>query len=370
MDIPILRPTVAEIDLQKLSANLKKNRSLVEKGRGRVKILSLLKANAYGHGAVKIGQFLEQNKLSDFFGVASVEEGMELRNAGLQTPILVLGSIYPFEAFEYAIQNNLAVTVASLKAAQAVAQVAEKMGKKALCHVKQDTGMGRIGTRRGAIMEVLQFVDKNPYLILDGLYSHLSSVTSDPKYTDEQIGYYRDTLTNVQLQNIHINHCHLAASTAILKRPDIYFDMVRPGHSIYGLEEGFEPILSLKTRIVYLKDVPAGSSISYNRSFIAKEPMKVATLPIGYGDGYLRSLSNKAEVLIGGKRCRVLGNITMDMLMVDVTRVPGAKVGDEVIVVGTQGAQTITLGELAEKAGTIDYELCTLLMPRVPRIYK
>ena len=174
----------------------------------------------------------------------------------------------------------------------------------------------------------------------------------------------------MQLQNIHINHCHLAASTAILKRPDIYFDMVRPGHSIYGLEEGFEPILSLKTRIVYLKDVPTGSSISYNRSFIAKEPMKVATLPIGYGDGYLRSLSNKAEVLIGAKRCRVLGNITMDMMMVDVSQVPGAKVGDEVVIVGTQGKQTITLGELAEKAGTIDYELCTLLMPRVPRIYK
>ena len=370
MNIPVLRPTVAEIDLKKLSANLQKNRSLVEKSGGRVKILSLLKANAYGHGAVKIGQFLEQNKLSDFFGVASVEEGLELRNAGLKTPILVLGSIYPFEAFEYAIKNDLAVTIASLKAAQAVAQAAEKVGKKALCHVKQDTGMGRIGTRRGAIMEVLKFVDKHPWLILDGLYSHLSSVTSDPEYTEEQIGYYRDTLTNVQLQNIHINHCHLAASTAILKRPDIYFDMVRPGHSIYGLEEGFEPILSLKTRIVYLKDVPAGSSISYNRSFKADKPMKVATLPIGYGDGYLRALSNKAEVLIGGKRCRVLGNITMDMMMVDVTQVPGAKVGDEVVLVGSQGVQTITLEELAEKAGTIDYELCTLLMPRVPRIYK
>ena len=370
MNIPVLRPTVAEIDLKKLSANLQKNRSLVEKSGGRVKILSLLKANAYGHGAVKIGQFLEQNKLSDFFGVASVEEGLELRNAGLKTPILVLGSIYPFEAFEYAIKNDLAVTIASLKAAQAVAQAAEKVGKKALCHVKQDTGMGRIGTRRGAIMEVLKFVDKHPWLILDGLYSHLSSVTSDPEYTEEQIGYYRDTLTNVQLQNIHINHCHLAASTAILKRPDIYFDMVRPGHSIYGLEEGFEPILSLKTRIVYLKDVPAGSSISYNRSFKADKPMKVATLPIGYGDGYLRALSNKAEVLIGGKRCRVLGNITMDMMMVDVTQVSGAKVGDEVVLVGSQGAQTITLEELAEKAGTIDYELCTLLMPRVPRIYK
>ncbi len=244
------------------------------------------------------------------------------------------------------------------------------MGQKAYCHVKQDTGMGRIGTRRGAIMDVLTFVDRSPHLILDGLYSHLSSVTSDPAYTEEQIGYYRDTLTSVQLKQIHINHCHLAASTAILKRPDIYFDMVRPGHSIYGLEEGFEPVLSLKTRIVYLKDVPAGSSISYNRSFVADKPMRVATLPLGYGDGYLRALSNKADILIGGQRCRVLGNITMDMLMVDVSHVPGVKVGDEAVAVGAQGGQTISLAELAEKAGTIDYELCTLLKTRVPRIYK
>ena len=370
MDLPLLRPTVAEIDLQKLAANLNKIRTQVGRPASRVKILSLLKANAYGHGAEKIGQFLEEKKLSDFFGVASVEEGIALRRAGLKTPILVLGSIYPFEAFAYAIEYNLAVTVASLSAAKAVEQTAQKVGKKALCHVKQDTGMGRIGTRCGAIMDVLEFVSRSPYLILDGLYSHLSSVSSDPAYTEEQIGYYRDTLTGVQLKNIHINHCHLAASTAILKRPDIYFDMVRPGHSIYGLEEGYEPILTLKTRVVYLKDVSAGSSISYNRSFVAQKPLKVATLPIGYGDGYLRALSNKASVLIGGQRCRVLGNITMDMMMVDVSGVKGVKVGDEVVVVGTQGGQTITLEELAQQAGTIDYELCTLLMPRVPRIYK
>ena len=368
----ILRPTVAEIDLQKLTRNMEKIHQQV--GRtptgGRVKVLSLLKANAYGHGAVEIGRFLEEKSLSDFFGVASVEEGVQLREAGLKTPILVLGSIFPFEAFEVAIENNLAVTVASLKAAQAVEEAAQKIGKKAFCHVKQDTGMGRIGTRRGGIVTVLDYVDKSPYLVLDGLYSHLSSVDSDPAYTEEQIGYFRDTLTQVKLRGIHVNHCHLAASTAIVKRPDVHYDMVRPGHSIYGLEEGYEPILTLKTRIVYMKDVPAGSSISYNRSFRADRPLKVATLPVGYGDGYLRALSNKAEVLIRGERCRVLGNITMDMMMVDVTGVAGAQVGDEVILAGSQGSQTITLAELAQKAGTIDYELCTLLMPRVPRIYK
>ena len=146
--------------------------------------------------------------------------------------------------------------------------------------------------------------------------------------------------------------------------------MVRTGHSALGLEAGFEPVLSLKTRVVYVKDVPAGASISYNRSFIAPAPMKVATLPLGYGDGYLRALSNKAEVLINGKRCRVLGNITMDMMMVDITNAGAVKVGDEAVAVGRQGNEEITYAELAEKAGTIDYELCTLLMMRVPRIYK
>ncbi len=367
MESPILRPTVAEVDLTKLARNLQKVRGLVKPG---VKLLTLVKANAYGHGAVAVSRYLEQNKLCEFFGVASVEEGLLLRAAGLKNSILVLGSIYPFEAFEYAIKNNLAITIASQAAAEAVCKIAEKLGQKAFCHVKQDTGMGRIGTRRGKVVGVIETLAQNPHIVLDGLYTHLSSVDSDAAFTEEQIGYYRDTLTHVQLQGIRINHCHVAASTAIEARPDVHYDMVRPGHSAYGLEKGYEPILSLKTRIVYVKDVPAGGSISYGRSFIAPAPMKVATLPLGYGDGYLRALSNKGEVLVRGKRCRVLGNVTMDMLMIDITNVPGAAVGDEVIVVGKQGTDEITLAEVARKAGTIDYELCTLLMPRVPRIYK
>ncbi len=367
MTVPILRPTIAEIDLTKLARNLQKVRAAVKPG---VKLLTLVKANAYGHGAVEIGKYLEKNRLCEFFGVASVEEGIMLREAGIKNSILVLGSIYPFEAFEYAIKNNLAITIASQAAAEAVCKIAEKLGEQALCHVKQDTGMGRIGTRRGKVVGVIETLASHPYTILDGLYTHLSSVESDEAFTEEQIGYYRDTLTHVELKGIHINHRHVAASAAIHARPDVHYDMVRPGHSAYGLEKGYEPILSLKTRIVYVKDVAAGASISYGRSFIADKPMKVATLPLGYGDGYLRSLSNKGEVLVHGKRCRVLGNVTMDMLMIDITQVPEAKVGDEVVVVGPQGQDEITLLELAQKAGTIDYELCTLLMPRVPRIYK
>ena len=219
-------------------------------------------------------------------------------------------------------------------------------------------------------MKVLEFLHKNPHAVLDGLYSHLSCVGTDPDYTQQQIGYFRDTLTNLQLKNITVPHVHIAASAALIARPDIHYTLVRPGHSLYGLEPGYEPILSLKTRIVYLKEVAAGASISYNRSFRAKEPMKVATLPLGYGDGYMRALSNKAHVLIRGQRCQVLGNITMDMLMVDVTHVPGVSIGDEVVAVGRQGNEEITLAELANLAGTIDYEICTQLNARVPRVYK
>ena len=367
MSMPILRPTIAEVDLKKLARNMRK---VHEQAGPGVKVLTVLKANAYGHGAEKLGFFLQQRRLSDFFGTASVEEGMSLRQAGVTLPILVLGSIYPFEAFEYAINHNLAITIASLDAAKAVSEIAAKLGKKALCHVKQDTGMGRIGTRRGGVFNVIDFLAHSPHVVLEGLYTHLSSVETDPAYTEEQIGYYRDTLTNVKLHGLHIPLCHVAASSAIVARPDAHYDMVRTGHSAFGLEKGFEPILSLKTRVVYVKDVPAGSSISYNRSFIAPRAMKVATLPLGYGDGYLRALSNKADILIRGKRCRVLGNVTMDMLMVDITEAGPVAVGDEAVAVGRQGDEEVTYAELAQKAGTIDYELCTLLMPRVPRIYK
>lgn len=363
----ILRPTVAEIDLKKLARNLRKTRTQLGE---QVELLAILKANAYGHGAVKLGQFIEENHLAQWFGVASVEEGISLREAGLKTPILVLGSIYPFEAFEYAISHDLAVTVASLDAAKAVCETAQKLGKQAVCHVKQDTGMGRIGTRRGGTIKVIEFLHQNPHAVLDGLYSHLSSVGTDPAFTQQQLGYLRDTLTGLQLKNIPIPHVHIAASAAIEALPDAHYTLVRPGHSLYGLEPGYEPILSLKTRVVYIKDIPAGFSISYNRSFRAKNPMRVATLPLGYGDGYMRVLSNKAEVLIRGQRCRVLGNITMDMLMVDISHVPGVCIGDEVVAVGRQGDEEITLLELANLAGTIDYELCTQLNARVPRVYK
>ena len=367
MDIPFLRPTWADIDLGAYGRNLQKIRAKVGPD---VNILAVLKANAYGHGAERLGLYAQEHKLCQFFGAASVEEGILLRRAGITLPILVLGSIYPFEAFEYAIKYDLSVAVASLEAAKAIKQIARKLGKKARCHVKQDSGMGRIGTRRGGVMHIIHELAGDEFIELEGVFTHLSSVDTDPAYTEEQIGYFRDTMTNVRLHKIPVKLFHMAASPAIELRPDSYCDMVRAGHASFGLSDGFEPVLSFKSRIVFAKEVAAGASISYNRSFIAPSTMKVATIPVGYGDGYLRALSNKADVLIKGVRCRVLGNITMDMCMVDISAVPDARVGDEVVLIGRQGAEEIRAKELAQKAGTIDYELTTLLMPRVPRFYQ
>lgn len=367
MNIPFLRPVWADIDLGAYKRNLQKIRAKVGPD---VKILALLKADAYGHGALPLGKFAQANNLCQFFGVASVEEGLALREGGITLPVLVLGSLYPFEAFEYAVKYDLSVAVASLEAAKAVKAAARKIGKKARCHVKQDSGMGRIGTRRGGVMRVIEELNGDEFIELEGLFTHLSSVDSDAAYTEEQIGYFRDTMTNVRLRKIPVQICHMAASPAIELRPDTYCDMVRAGHASFGLADGFEPVLSLKTRIVFAKDVAAGASISYNRSFIAPMPMKVATVAIGYGDGYLRALSNKGEVLIRGKRCRILGNITMDMCMADVSSVPDARVGDEAVLIGKQGGEEILAREVAQKAGTIDYEVTTQLMPRVKRFYK
>ncbi len=366
MTTPFLRPTWAEIDLDAYGRNLQKIRAKVGPS---VKILALLKANAYGHGALPLGVYAQENNLCQFFGVASVEEGIALREGGITLPILVLGSLFPFEAFEYAIKYDLSIAVASLSAAKTIKEIARKMGKKARCHVKQDSGMGRIGTRRSRVMEVLEALAHDDFIEIEGLFTHLSSVETDPAYTEEQIGYFRDTMTNVRLQQIPVQLCHIAASSAIEQRPDAYCDMVRAGHATFGLTQGYEPILTLKSRIVFAKEVSQGSSISYNRSFVAPRPMRVATIAVGYGDGYLRSLSGKAEVLIRGKRCLVLGNITMDMCMVDITGIDG-RVGDEVVLIGRQGTEEISAAELARKAGTIDYEITTLLTPRVTRKYK
>jgi len=366
----MLRPTWAEIDLAAAENNLKFFRGTIGAG---VKILFVLKANAYGHGAARLAKFAEEKRLCEMLGAASVEEGIELRAAGVKMPVLVLGSIYPFEAFEDAVKYDLSVTIASLSAAKAVRGLAEKLGKIIRCHVKQDTGMGRIGTRREGVIKILEELSKSKNILIEGLYTHLSCPDTDSDFTDGQLGYFEDAALEAKARKFDVKTLHACATFGALFAPRGRYDMVRIGIGAYGAVRGvkeLKPVLSLKSKIVFVKDIKKGFSVSYNRSFTADKDMKVATLPVGYGDGYPRALGGKGQVLINGKFCKILGNVTMDMIMVDITAAPEAKVGGEAVLIGRQGNSEITACDLADAAGTISYEILSLITARVPRVYK
>ncbi|MCX5785130.1 MAG: alanine racemase [Elusimicrobia bacterium] len=362
----VYRPTVAEINFPALSANLIKIKKTVG---AKTRVMFVVKADAYGHGAAAAAVFAEKKKLAWGYGVSSVEEGLALRGAGVRSPVLVLGSLYPFESFVEALHANLTLTISSLQGARQAARASQRLGKKALCHVKLETGMGRIGARKPAVIKIFEALGASKTVVAEGLYTHLSSADSDPEFTARQLEIFSQTAGELESAGRGALIKHTANSFAALNYPQSRRDMVRVGLAAYGCMEGFKPALTLKTRIVFVKTVRRGAYISYNKSFRVPGPMKIATLPIGYGDGYTRALSNKADILVGGRRCRVLGNITMDMLMIDVTRVKEVSVGDEAVLIGRQGREEITARELAVKALTIPYEITTLLSSRVPRVY-
>ena len=365
--LPLLRPTYAKVNLSALKENLLKAKAICAQKNIAPKIMLLVKANAYGHDAGLISSYAQKNNLCDAFAVSSIEEGATLRNIGITKPILVLGSIYPFECFEYALKYNLSVAVASVRAAKFIVKLANDLKIVAKCHVKQETGMGRIGSRRPAALEILRVLNKGgKYVCVEGCFSHFSS--EDKKYTKQQLEYFKEFLCQAKAEGLNTGLAHISASSGFVNYPNCSFDMVRLGHLAYGLEKGYTPVLSLHSRIVFIKDVRAGACISYSRTHTCKKASKIATIPLGYGDGFLRCLANKASVLIEGKKCPIVGNITMDMLMVDITKLGDIKVGSAVVLIGKQQNHTITALDLAKIAGTIDYEILTLLNKRIPRI--
>ncbi len=361
---PMLRPTRAEISLGAVRGNLEK----LGRTAAPARLLFVVKANAYGHGAVALARLAEREKLAWGFGVSCVEEGLALREAGVRSPVLVLGSLYPFESFVEAINAGMMVTIASLDAARQVIEASRRLGRKAGCHIKLETGMGRIGARRPSVLKIYEELSSSGAVEVSGLYTHLSSADTDPDYTGQQLSIFSETVSDLERRGAKDLMLHAANSAATLRYPVSRMDMVRCGIAAYGLAEGFEPVMQLKTSVVFIKNVREGAFISYNKSFRADRAMKIATIPAGYGDGYIRRFSNRADVLIGGKRCRVLGNVTMDMTMVDVTGVKDAAVGSEAVLLGRQGGEEITAAELADIAGTITYEIVTLVTGRVPRV--
>ncbi|MDD5259514.1 MAG: alanine racemase [bacterium] len=369
----LLRPTWAEINVPALAQNLK---NISRKIGRQTKILAIVKADAYGHGALAVAKVCEKYRC--YLGVALIEEAITLRKAGIKAPLLILGSIFPFNNFKYVLEYNLIPTIASLAGARSLSRIAAKHKQKIKFHLKVDTGMGRIGIRPLSAVATIRKIKALPFIEMEGIYTHLASAEDDEVYSRQQIEIFTRIIKELEQAKITVKYKHVSGSAAILKYRNYPLNMVRPGLMMYGLApfKGAEkqialyPVLSLKTKIVYLKRLSQGNSISYGRTFITKRNSFIGTLPIGYADGYVRSLSNRAMVLVQGKRVPVIGRVCMDMCMIDLTGMKGIDIGEEVVLVGKQGPETISVNEVAEWAKTISYEIICGISARVPRIYK
>ncbi len=371
--IPTGRPTLCTIDLAALRWNLRQVRAKVG---AQVKILSMIKANAYGHGALAVARVLAEEG-SDAFGVATLEEGMELRQAGIRSPILVVAGTY-VEQLDQFLANDLTPVVYELDGMRRLDAAVRNRGKMLDVHVKIDTGMGRIGFLANEMNGWLDELKKLKGLRLQGIFSHFSTaenVAGD--FTRAQLAIFSDLVQRLRAEGIAPPLVHLANSAATITLPAAYFDMVRPGIMLYGIYPSaamanqieLKPVLSWQTRIVQLKKVPAGASISYGQTFVTERESLIATLPVGYADGYSRLLSNRGAALVRGKRAPVAGRVCMDLTMLDVTAIANVQQGDEVVLLGRQGDAEISADEMARWANTISYEVLTSIAGRVPRIH-
>lgn len=372
-----IRPTRAEIDLGALRQNLAAVRALAP----RAEVLAVVKANGYGHGAVLVARALEREGVR-FLGVALVEEGLELRSAGVKAPILVLSGAYE-GGYELMVEHDLVPTVFRPEHLEGYARAARRAGRRVKAHVKVDTGMGRVGLLEGELGPFLDVAARCPEVELEGLLSHFANADlADPAFTQEQVRRFKAALAALRARGISPSFRHLSNSAGVLALPEVRdgleLNLVRPGLMLYGLSPAarlrgvaeLSPVMTWKTAIIHLKRVPAGTPISYGGTWVAPRESLVATLPLGYADGYSRMCSNKAEVLVRGRRARIAGRVCMDLCMVDVTDVPGVAVGDEVVLLGAQGGERITAEELAAHAQTIPYEVICGVGARVPRRVK
>jgi alanine racemase len=358
-------PTIVKVDLGNILFNISQIRKLV--GR-KVMIMAVVKADAYGHGAVAVSKSL-RGKV-DYLSVATLSEAMELKNAGIKTPILLLSETAVKNA-EHVVRNGFVQTVYTYQLAKALSNAAVRTGKKARVHFKIDTGMGRIGASLGDAIPLYNSIRQLPGIKIEGIFTHFSRADEDLAHTALQLKKFNSVARVIASEDTIL---HAANSAATIDLKESHLDMVRVGLSMYGLYPGktknilLKPALELKTRVVYLKQVPKGTQVSYGGTYITKNMTTIATLPVGYADGLPRLMSNKGEVLIRGKRFPIVGRVCMDLTLVDVGS-SKVKVGDEVIIIGRQGKSSISAEEVAKHAGTINYEIICGLRKRVPRIY-
>ena len=363
-----------EIDLKALRGNLRAIKKFVN--NPSVGVLAVVKADAYGHGMPGVSRALWEEGVR-FFGVANIEEAMELRQAFPQVRILVLGSFHPSQLPLY-IRGKITPTLSSIEDA-IILNRALKGKKTAAVHVKIDTGMGRLGLPYRETEDFFKKTKQLSHLVIEGVYTHFSSADSDDaKPTRRQLVLFSACLGKIKKLGLRPKFIHASNSAAIFHFKEAHFNLLRPGLALYGLKPsphvrlpaGTRPVLSWKTRISFLKKFSKGQTVSYGRTHRILKNTLIAALPVGYSHGYRTAFSNRASVLVRGRLCPVVGRVTMDQLLVDVGQVPGVKRWEEAVLIGTQGRKTVAAGELAALAGTIPYEIVCAIHSRVPRIYK
>ena len=375
MNLP--RPTWAEIDLSASEHNIRRIREIVGP---QVKVLAMIKAEAYGHGIAGVARAAERAGAS-MFGFATLSEALSLPEARSR-PRLVVGWT-PGWLAEPAIQNDVVCMVADLETAAEFARAAQQAGRPAHVHVKVDTGMGRLGFLPDEASEAIARIVSMEGIVLDGVFTHFAKADeADPAYTYRQFEKFKHVLGEVEARGIVIPIKHAANSPAILRFPEMHLDMVRPGIILHGLDpsddvpapDDFRPVMTLKTMIASVKVLPPGSLVSYGGTYQTRGYERIAVIPIGYADGFRRGPHNWGEVLVRGRRAAVVGRVCMDQCMIDVTHLPEVAIGDEVVLIGAQsggqGQDRIRAEEVAVRLGTNNYEVTSMVMARVPRVYR
>lgn len=370
------RPTRAEISFANLNNNLSIVRSCISRN---TKIMAMVKANAYGHGLYEISNALIKQGV-EYLGVAFLEEALYLRKCGITAPILVIGAINTDQIADF-IKNDIEITSSSIDKSVAIASIAKEMGKVATVHLKIDTGMERIGVHWYNAERFIETSYKLDSINIKGICSHLAKAESDADFTAQQINRFESVLHTMEKKKLLPELIHLANSAGIINHASSHYTMVRPGILLYGYNPNgylpdvafhgkkLKPVMTLKTKVAFFKVVSAQSGISYNHTYITKNQTRIVTLPIGYGDGYSRYLSNKAEVIIRGKKYPIVGSVCMDQCMVDIGMNGTAYNGDDVLLFGEMNGFIIPLESLCNKIGTITHEFLSNISSRVPRIY-
>lgn len=372
-----IRPVWAEINLSNLDYNIK---NIIKKVGPDHQLIGVIKADAYGHGSVKCAEVLRANGVK-IFAIATLQEAVTLREAGAKEEIICLG-LTPDMYADTVVKYDITAVTCSESNVKAISDEAVKQGKQATVLIAVDTGMGRIGYQAEDVelaAKEIAAMQKMPNIKVKGMFSHMSSADCiDKAYARFQENRYNAFVEGVKAKGVELEFLTFANSASIMEIPSVYHDAVRPGIILYGCypsdemrreELDIKPVMSIKANIVYLKDVPAGFSVGYGRKYVSQKPAKIATIALGYADGYPRPYSPNAWVIVNGVKCHLAGNICMDQCMIDVTDVPDVKVGDEVIVMGSDGVNSITADDIAHATGTINYEITCAFGQRLPKVY-